>query len=71
MIWSPCSSTTSNGICHHCFRFLTHRLINSSTYAKYYFALRAIGEKANFRRRYNDLVNVRPEKSKSIEVALH
>ena len=50
---------------------LTHRLINSSTYAKYYFALRAIGEKANFRRRYNDLVNVRPEKSKSIEVALH
>lgn len=44
------------------------RLINSSTYAKYYFALRAIGEKVDFRRRYNDLVNVRPEKSKSIEV---
>ena len=42
-------------------------LINSSTYAKYYFALRAIGEKANFRRRYNDLVHVQPEKSTSIE----
>lgn len=49
---------------------LTRSLINSSTYAKYYFALRAIGEKANFRRRYNDLVHVRPEKSTSIEVPL-
>ena len=43
-------------------------LINQSTYAKYYFALRAIGEKVDFRRKYNDFVNVRPEKSRSIEV---
>ena len=43
-------------------------MISSSVYAKYYFALRAIGEKANFRRRYNDLVHVQPEKSQSLEV---
>ncbi|KNB42446.1 cyclin-y-like protein [Blastocystis sp. subtype 4] len=45
-------------------------LINSSTYAKYYFALRAIGEQVDFRRKYNALVHVRPEKSKSIEVRI-
>lgn len=45
------------------------RLINSSTYAKYYFALRAIGEQVDFRRKYNALVHVRPEKSRSIEVS--
>ena len=45
------------------------RHINSSTYAKYYFALRAIGEKIDFRRRYNDIVHVRPGMSSSIEVS--
>ncbi len=45
-------------------------LINSSTYAKYYFALRAIGEQVDFRRKYNALVHVRREKSKSIEVRI-
>lgn len=45
-------------------------MISSSTYAKYYFALRAIGEKVDFRRRYNALVLVQPENSKSIEVRL-
>ena len=49
---------------------MSSRLINSSTYAKYYFALRAIGEKVDFRRRYNYLVHVRPEKSTSIEVGV-
>lgn len=45
-------------------------MISSSAYAKYYFALRAIGEKVDFRRRYNALVLVQPENSKSIEVRL-
>ena len=45
-------------------------MISSSVYAKYYFALRAIGEKVDFRRRYNALVHVQPENSQSIEVRL-
>lgn len=70
MIWSPSSSRTSNGTCTRRRRRVSSRLINSSTYAKYYFALRAIGEKVDFRRRYNYLVHVRPEKSTSIEVVV-
>ena len=68
MIWNRHSSRIFNGMCTWCVLHLTYRLINSSTYAKYYFALRAIGEQVDFRRKYNALVHVRPEKSKSIEV---
>ena len=70
MILNPCLLQIFNGMCKISFGSFENRLINSSTYAKYYFALRAIGEKVDFRRRYNDLVHVRPEKSKSIEVRL-
>lgn len=47
----------------HCCRY-----IHGSTYAKYYFALRAIGEKSDFRRKYNAIMHVRPVISGSIEV---
>lgn len=34
--------------------------ISSSMYAKYYFALRSLTEKEDFRRRYNRVLQVRP-----------
>lgn len=37
--------------------------ISSSLYAKYYFALRSLTEKEDFRRRYNRVLRVRGRKS--------
>lgn len=34
--------------------------ISSSLYAKYYFALRSLYEKKDFRRRYNNFININP-----------
>ena len=41
--------------------------ISSSVYAKYYFALRALTEKKDFRRRYNYTVKVDPPNTKRLE----
>jgi hypothetical protein len=45
--------------------------ISSSLYAKYYFALRSLEGKHDFRRRYNHMVggdSVRPQQARQIEV---
>lgn len=38
--------------------------ISSSLYAKYYFALRSLAEKRDFRRRYNEVMKVNDQTSK-------
>jgi len=40
--------------------------ISSSLYAKYYFALRSLYEKKDFRRRYNMFINLNPPKAEEI-----
>ena len=41
--------------------------ISGSTYAKYYFALRSMTEKKNFRRRYNYMMQVNAPGAKRLE----
>ena len=41
--------------------------ISGSVYAKYYFALRSLTEKKDFRRRYNYTMKVDPPNSKRLE----
>lgn len=40
--------------------------ISSSLYAKYYFALRSLYEKKDFRRRYNNFIQVKPPRAEQI-----
>lgn len=41
--------------------------ISGSVYAKYYFALRSMTEKKDFRRRYNYTMKVEPPNTKRLE----
>jgi hypothetical protein len=41
--------------------------VSGSVYAKYYFALRSMSEKRDFRRRYNFSMQVNPPNMKRLE----